>query len=246
MDVSADDPIGAKWSARLGRYTIVWERRMKGARTPAERAQLVFSEPENRAYVAEYLKDIRQNFRDANSSLGRSITLIVLSMAIFELLARAAIAKASIGPFEIGDLTLVQRALPVIVAYLLYQTCSLFVTVYDFIKVHQELVEILHPDIRAYSLDYFLQPVSHSAIGPEHVGRYRAGRRYYDVMSDGMPALIVVATVAFEGYAAYTLLFRAHLRDVLTLLLLAVAAMLTCYGLYILLGRPAAATMAPS
>src|SRR5215217_4311837 len=85
------------------------------SQTYLEHVERVLSNPANRDFVEEYAKELRQNWRDVCSSMGRTITLIVLSAGAFELLSRAAIAKASIGPFEIRDLSLIQTSLPVII-----------------------------------------------------------------------------------------------------------------------------------
>ena len=81
----------------------------------------LFSDFNNKHYLTgEYLEVIRENFRDLSSAFGKSITHSLMVIAAFELLLRSALNSASLGPFEISDLSLVEKALPILGSYLYY------------------------------------------------------------------------------------------------------------------------------
>jgi hypothetical protein len=107
----------------------------------------VFSNPDNRQLGDEYAKEIRENWREVNSSRGRSSILLLASIFAFELLARASISKASIVGLEIKDLTFPRLALPVISAYLFYDIVNLWTRHMNLREVHLGVVNTLHPDL---------------------------------------------------------------------------------------------------
>jgi hypothetical protein len=84
--------------------------------SPAVRARTAFPALEENSYAHEYLEAIRDNYRSVNASINRRMTILLLAMAVFELLARAMIAEASVGGFEVKDLSLIRLSLPIIVA----------------------------------------------------------------------------------------------------------------------------------
>jgi hypothetical protein len=71
-------------------------------KTIEQRVQEAFSGDLRQEYSDEYLRSIRENARYADEKFHRSILLLLFFIAIFELLTRASIAEASIGPFKIN------------------------------------------------------------------------------------------------------------------------------------------------
>jgi hypothetical protein len=92
----------------------------------------VFSTEKNHQYGADFLEGLRENMREVSSRMGKSVLLAVLAAILFELLARAAVEKASIGPFEVKDLSLFRLALPVVIAYSFYEITLLVLQFYEF------------------------------------------------------------------------------------------------------------------
>jgi hypothetical protein len=75
-----------------------------------------------------------------------------LAMAVFELLARAMIAKASVGGFEVKDLSLIRLSLPIIVAYLFYDTWDLVNARMNYYNVYWAIMDQLHNHITSHGL----------------------------------------------------------------------------------------------
>jgi hypothetical protein len=73
-------------------------------------------------------------------------------MAVFELLARAMIAKASVGGFEVKDLSLIRLSLPIIVAYLFYDTWDLVNARMNYYNVYWAIMDQLHNHITSHGL----------------------------------------------------------------------------------------------
>jgi hypothetical protein len=78
---------------------------------------LAFSNENEKSFLGEYLKAIQQNLTDVQVQLRRFLGLILLLVVFFELITRATISEVTLGPFKVGDLSLIQRGLPVAIAY---------------------------------------------------------------------------------------------------------------------------------
>lgn len=139
---------------------------VKGPRL-TDRVRTVFSIENNRSYGEEFLKEVRQNRREVTTGIGRVITSVLLLMAAFELLVRASIEKVSIGPLELGDLSLLRKALPVVIAYYFYDLVTKYSQDLVYSNVENTMLEILHKDIVDYDLGGVLEPVGHPIQGME-------------------------------------------------------------------------------
>src|SRR6185503_5027496 len=60
----------------------------------------------------------------AESRFHRAALLIFFLSIVFELLTRAAISEVTLGPFKVNDFTLIQKVLPIAIAYLYYELCA--------------------------------------------------------------------------------------------------------------------------
>jgi hypothetical protein len=100
--------------------------------------------------------------------MGKSVLLGMLAAILFELLARAAVEKASIGPFEVKDLSLFRLALPVVIAYSFYEITLLVLQSYEFEQAYIAAFSNLYEDAAASDLEYFVLPIM-----PAHLSRGR-------------------------------------------------------------------------
>jgi len=158
------------------------------------------------------MRDIRENWREAVSSFGRTAILTVILIVIFELLLRAAISKASIGPFEISDLSLIRIAIPVAVAYNFYDLASLTYYILAFDTLYGNLMRVHYPLLAATRLDYFLSPRSPSLTGSDLFGHVSPNKTFIGRVSDYLGLSVVVGFVAFEIYAYYVQFTRFDVR----------------------------------
>jgi hypothetical protein len=195
----------------------------------------VFSNPANREYAADYLKDLRESWRNIDLALGRSIMVAILAMAVFELLARSAINKAVFSGFEIKDLSLIRTALPVIVAYYFYDLSVLFYVDSEFEKAHSRIIEILHEDISKENVDYFIRPRQPSILGALLPAREN---RVTKVFNTTFGISLYAGIFLFEIYAYYLEFTRLRSDLVLIVAALVLSALFVFYGLFIMFGGP--------
>jgi hypothetical protein len=83
---------------------------------------------DDRAAVQKYVEELRVSAKDLASSISRSALVLLAFAALFLLLASAEgkpAPKLAIGPIDVTDVSVIERALPAIVAYLYYQLVSL-------------------------------------------------------------------------------------------------------------------------
>jgi hypothetical protein len=201
-------------------------------RTARERAD-VFSNPANKEYAADYIKDLRENWRSVDLALGRSITITMLIIVVFELLARSAINKVVVSGFEIKDLTLIRTALPVLVAYYFYDLSNLLYMDSDFEKIHSRIVEILHRDVSDENLDYFLRPRQPSILGALLLGR---DNKAVGLLNSALGISLYAGIVLYEVYAYYLEFTRLKTTLPLLITALVLSALFIFYGLFVMFG----------
>ena len=202
-----------------------------GSQTRLDHAERVLSNPDNIVFVEEYAKEVRQNWRDICSSISRTIAFIVLSAGAFELLSRAAIATASIGPFEIKDLSLVQKLLPVMIAYFFYDLANLYYQHSQYLTVHELVVRVTHKDFQEADLDLYLEPRVTSMYHPAWLRREYDRPLYYFTTLIWLIGLFGIT--AFQIYAFYRNFRTFGFDDLLNYVSLAVAVLFMSFGTYL-------------
>lgn len=151
----------------------------------------------------DYLETLRENWRQLPAAVGAAITRCVVLIALFELLIRGAIDKASVSGIEITDLSLVRIALPVIVAYYFYDIIVMAYTHLDFAAVHDALIRIRHEKTMETGLDYFLKPRQPSIVGAVFFQSTTRGLGHILArVGDAFFFLLLIGLVLFE-YDAY-------------------------------------------
>jgi hypothetical protein len=194
----------------------------------------VFSKPENREYGGDYAKEVRENWKEVSSSIGRSAVLLLVSIFAFELLARASIDKVTIAGLEIKDLSFIRRALPVLSAYLFYEIISLWARHVNFNDVHAELIRTLHPDIYDKDLEFFLTPRLPSATFMPQIVFGSSGRnKLYTVIGRSLALLVLLIVPVFEIYAYYLQFRFFPFNDPLLWVALFLTIVLLVYGLLV-------------
>jgi hypothetical protein len=194
-----------------------------------DRVEHLFSDSQNREYLTgDYLDIMRENFRDLSAAFGRSITHALLVVAAFELLTRAALNAASLGPFEISDLSLVQKALPVLGSYLYYDIGTLGMRGSNISQVYLRTLQLQHPDFSKWDLLVLLSPHRSSLIpqrmfGASYSGLHaRSSRSMYSLTSFFIPIWLI--------YAFSTLFHKYHISDLTVWIALAISSMFVILG----------------
>jgi hypothetical protein len=169
--------------------------------------------------------------REANAAFGRIALISLILVAVFELLARAAISKVSIGPFEIADLSLVQKGLPVAVAYAFYDYMSIGNYIVACFVLHNAVLEYTSPEMINRRLDYFLAPRAHSLTGSELFTDFPGKRSFTNYASNYFFLVTAFLGAAFQVYAYYVLFRQFHFTDVLVWVGLALSVFFLIYGI---------------
>jgi hypothetical protein len=125
-----------------------------------------------RNYAATLLATVK----DISDAEKRSALLALLVAATFELLDRAAIVNAQVGPFQIKDLSVIQKALPVVFAYLVYDLVVLGLRFMYSRAVYLGITRLFDPSLSSTKLDRLLLPHASSLFGPLFIGCGRQAR----------------------------------------------------------------------
>jgi hypothetical protein len=170
-----------------------------------EHAEALFAKPENKPFVAGYAEALRVNLRDLAASYQRTLLLGVVLMASFELLVRAAISKASIGPFEVSDLSLIRVALPALVAFVYFQLLAIESARVLLEDVHAAVLRAVYPEVAGSYLVGLTTPPAPAAQGAlvfplAGIGAL-ARRRLVRAFDSASTIAVFVLFVAFEIYA---------------------------------------------
>jgi hypothetical protein len=112
------------------------------------------------AAAASFLVELRQNWREAEKTQDRSFFAIVAGMVIFELAIRGDIAEASFSFVKLKSLGFLGPVLPVIVAYLYYQMCSLRTLTTSLLTVHDTILDAYFPERQSCGVEAALHPPS--------------------------------------------------------------------------------------
>jgi hypothetical protein len=138
-------------------------------RSFAQRTQQAFSGEDGPSRARNYLGSLHASMKDIADAEKRSVFLSILVAFTFELFNRAAISNVQIGPFEIRDLSLVHKCLPVLFAYLMYDLMVLGVRYVQSHAIHTEIVRRFDRRLSESGLDLLLLPQESSLFGPTYI-----------------------------------------------------------------------------
>lgn len=165
--------------------------------------------------AAKYLDDLRARMNDIRTTSRRTVALLLLVAASFELLNRAAVSNVQLGPLQIRDLGPIQKALPVVFAYLIYEQVALGVRYLYSWTVASGIAGLFQPSLRATGLDELLNPIGSALFGP--MDWYQSNtltRRMVGVFNIALRGGSLSVPLVIEGYALYQLFKVFGSRDV--------------------------------
>jgi len=179
------------------------------------RVRIAFPEGHDGPAALQYLNELRTQMQEISKSSRQTALLLLLTAAAFELLNRAAVANAEIGPFQIKDLSLIQKVLPVIFAYFIYDAFVLGARYLYSMRVADEITRTFQPSLSDAVLDRLLYPQGSSLFGPmlwhkSNSSMYRLTTAFTMVLRVGS----VVSPILIEIYAFSSLRNRFGLNDV--------------------------------
>jgi hypothetical protein len=204
------------------------------------RVDAAFSVATDHEYFNQYLNLVREGWREVNSAISRVLVLTLLPAGVFELLVRAAVEKVSFGGFEITDVSMIGKILPLLIACNFYRLSGLLAAEDDYRAVYQIATRLLHQKVYDQDLEYFLMPQALSVHRPTSFSIYTNRSRFDQVfnrVSMVFAYSIYFAIIVFEMYAFYFQFRRLHIEDFLLWMTLGLSFLFIAGALGIFLKR---------
>ena len=175
----------------------------------SDRIQDSFSDDEA-SYASDYVRELQTSIRDSHQRIRNTTFLILISASLAELLARSAISQFSIGPFQVKDLSLIQKVIPIVLAYLLLEQHVLTLHTEAMESVYSEIVDYFHPKISENNLKMYLAP-SMTLLWTAGMEGTRDARlaTFQDSVGGLLTLLLMGALFIFEIYL-FVVLFRTY------------------------------------
>jgi hypothetical protein len=208
------------------------------SKSARERIESVLADADNREYGKTYLADLKENWKETTTAIGKTLLLAALSMTLFELLTRGAISKASYAGVEVTDLSLIRKVLPAIVAYFYLDLVVLHMRNMHLRRTYIGAFSKLYPAFKQERLEYFTAPRMHTATFMPYLifdPKEKQGGVYVALMLSLAIVSLFLTIPLFEVYAYIIQLRRISVEDPLvwatlpvTLLIIS-AALLAVY-----------------
>jgi hypothetical protein len=150
------------------------------------------------------------SLNQASDSISRTVLLMLLLAAVFELLINSsAIKDLTVGPITFNNTTLLQQFIPVVVAYLFYDTFRLTGQVFDNRKVYKAVIQKFQPKLADSGLVDLALPKVRGPLSRERP--IRGYPRRGDMLNDFFTSIIGMSAgfllpILFELHAYYRLI----------------------------------------
>jgi hypothetical protein len=194
----------------------------------------------DKSAAERYLDALQAVWKDLSDLIRRQMLYIVIAVALFELLNRADVAEFAFGPVKVKNLAIIQKALPVLIAYLFYELQTMMIRWDRLETAHSELIKYLQREVWDNDLDLLLYPQMPSLA--------TMSRSVRDVFSSSLDktllrtsdilSFIVVLGLPFlfEAYASYRLIAKFGVTDlsVWLVILLAAVILTVVYAIWIM------------
>jgi hypothetical protein len=140
------------------------------------RVEDTFGSPDASAIAQGYLQNLREAGKDYGDAMGKSLTGAFLLIAVFELISQAAIERISLGGFQISNLSLIHKALPVVIAYFTYAYYQSGIDLADLNGVYYAVSKLVQPKLHRNQFDRVIlakpHPLTFSSVMPRENERF--------------------------------------------------------------------------
>lgn len=190
---------------------------------------------ENPMSPTDYLDIVRLHWRTAEDTLRRTTLGLLVVAALFVLVSEAGVAEFDLGPIRITDLTIIQKAVPVVFAYLTLEWVTLGILINRLGSVHDAVVERVQPDLKKAYLQLLLAPAVMSLAGEARVvgepGRMHNLMQGFTVVKT---LFFIAALIVLQGYFQWSQFTTFGVADVgVWIALIPTAVFLIQTGLYL-------------
>ena len=108
-----------------------------------------------------------ERMKDLNDGSRRHVYVLLLVAGIMELLDRAVISEAQLGPFKISDLSVIRKVLPVVAGYLIYELCANGIRYLQSRRIANTVVQHFQPKMHAMGhYPRLTYPIASPLFGP--------------------------------------------------------------------------------
>jgi len=128
--------------------------------TLPDRLTPLLEDETSREYMKGCLSELRSNMKDAQVEMRTLLISMLLLLALFELLARSAISEVTIGPVKVNDLSLVLKALPVLLAFTYNSVIAKMILIMLIRGMHRYIIKHIALKLFESDIDLFLFPPS--------------------------------------------------------------------------------------
>jgi hypothetical protein len=191
---------------------------------------------DSRNYGDALIATTRENLQRLEEGFTRSVAVNLLLMAVFQLLKQAAIKRASIGPFEVENLSPIRYALPAIIAYFFYDMVALIAQRSDVRMFLSSLLDELHKDVRNNELERLISIQSSSIFGRTYEYKSIRSKRIIGLFRLVPINTILFGSLAFQVYAYWSQVNTFGFKSILVWLAAFFSAFFVIYGLLIIFG----------
>jgi hypothetical protein len=154
--------------------------------------------------------------------------LILLLAAIFELLNRSAVSEVSLAFVKVTDLPIIHKAIPVAMAFLVYEIGGVAFMISLYHNAFNELMEKVYPKAWDNDLEVILHPVNSVYTRDRSLFYYSSGlqRRVFNVASSVWQALVVFVPILICSATVIAMFLRYGVDDPWAIASAAISAVL--------------------
>jgi hypothetical protein len=203
----------------------------------ALKAKLKNAFADDDSFLDEYTSALRDNLRDIEARTTQATRTLIILLVAFELLHRAAISEVSAFGFKFSDLSLIQKFLPLVAAYMYYLVSSLYVMRRLTREAHDEAIQLKRPTLVQNGVHYYLVPSSHF-VTEEIVENASTGvvKSLVEKLSMPLMAAILFLPIVFSVYSYVVLFWQFGIKDIVLWFSLIVSIPFSLQGLLLYIG----------
>jgi hypothetical protein len=190
------------------------------------------------AAVKEYSDKVYSTWVDTTSTLRRNAVFIFLVAAVFELLVyQKTSSTITFGAISVANSSIVQIALPAVLAFLVYDEIRLTTRWFDLEAAYYALIKKAMPKVDENDLDMLIKPVLPAfwAFGqPGSPKIVQRSEKFNHSLTVGIGIIVIfIFPLAFEGQAYYKLFEKFGYHNTFLLINVSLTViLLACTAIY--------------
>lgn len=170
------------------------------------RVEKAFSPKQSSELPKEYLARIQETLDRIEDHLRNATSWLIILTVAFESFSRAIISEVSLGPFKINDLSIIHKAIPVLVAYYFFDLSSLIDRRSRLRVLHKAILDHINKSISENKLDKYLIPRFNLIFYTLDYQNNKPLEKLQTFLAKSVAIFVlVILPITFESYAYYRL-----------------------------------------